>query len=349
VAQGEARVEVETDKAVMEVEAYTGGFFREALVQEGEMASAMAPLCILTDDPQEAYDQPPLLPAGSEAPGPAAMAEPVAPEAAPKHVLAVPAARWLAKELGIDLGQVTGTGPGGLITRHDVEQVADGTASATAPAFKALAAMANLTTASKSTIPHFYVTVEVDMAAAETWRTNWNQVHPDLPASVNDVFVRSASRALWESPALQLSYRNGQYERRATADVLLVVSTPAGLQLVPIANPQGLPWEEYLRTMHRLLAQVKEGRTRPAPATPLPLVALSNLGMHGVKEFTAIIPPGCTVALAVGCLRQEVVVREGQMQIGRVCSLTLSCDHRVVDGEAAAHYLFNLQRQLFAL
>ncbi len=340
VQKGEHLLEVETDKVTMEVEAYTTGYLREILVDEGNLACALAPIGIVTDDPNEPYRHPsPKAESSQTKPMPSSDAT-----RRTAKVLAAPAARSLARELGIDLSTVTATGPGGLITRKDVEL-----ATATRAASKPRAAMAALVTRSIETIPHFYLTADVDVAAAERWRQQWIEAHPDLPSTFDDIFVRAASRALRDVPQLNVSYQGGRYEQRAAADVGLVVAFESGLALVPLADPGSLPWEDMLRDIRKALEKAKVGRIAVPSSRANPLVAISNLGMFGAKQFAAIIPPSYTAILAVGAVRTDAVISEQSVRAGRVATLTLSADHRVVDGIGAAKFMEKIQEHLNTL
>lgn len=346
--KGEPLMEVETDKVTMEVEAYLKGYIRELLVEEGQMVRAANTIAIVTDSPEELYER--------ALPAPSALSPRLAPTSSlpftePKEeglgILAAPAARTKARALGINLASVIGTGPEGLITRKDVERQSANPSGATA---KPMAATAALTSRSKQTIPHFYVAAEVDVSAAERWRDEWNNAHPDLPSTANDVFVRAASMALRHVNGMNVGFESGNYAQRSAADVLLIVATQLStLTLVPLADPGAPPWNEYLRTIRTVLANAKQGRLGESRTLATPLLAISNLGMHGVKEFTAIIPPGCTAVLAIGSVRDAAVVLDGRIQIGRVCSITLSADHRVIDGITAAKFLKKIQEHLNAL
>lgn len=344
VARGEYLLEVETDKVTVEVEAYVGGYLREILASEGQKASALTPIAIVTDGPDEPYEC-----LGEEA-SCAASQEETSPTTrrvampSASGAVAAPSAKSLAKELGISLASIRGTGLDGLITRKDVEQFAAGRITP-----KPMAAMAVLVSRSQQTIPHFYLTADVDVSAAERWREQWNAAHPDLAATVNDLFVRAASKSLRDVPSLNVSYRDGRYEQKSEADVLLVVALESGLTLVPIQDPGNLSWEECLSNMRKLLERARQGRVTEGPSRITPLLAISNLGMFRVKQFAAIIPPSCTAALAVGAVRDEAVVSSRTVQVGRVASLTLSADHRVVDGVAAAKFMERIQEHLNSL
>jgi len=350
LAMGEPLLEVETDKATMDVEAFVGGFLRKRLANEGDMVSASNPVAILTDTLDEEFDED--VKPKSKSAAPAAAAESLQPTTSASvsgNVAAVPAARMLAKQLGIELSTVRGTGPQGLITKADVERSVSqtGKAAATSHESKARETMAALTSRSKSTIPHFYVTLDLDMAAAEGWRARWNQSHPELKASVNDCLVRAASAALVDSPRLNARVSDGKVEQQSSADVLVVVGVDSGLLLVPVTDPHADAVESFLQRMKAALSSAKDGKIHGAKVTPL--LAISNLGMFGVKEFSAIIPPGCNAILAAGALRDQVVWRNGRAEPVSVCTITMSADHRTVDGIAVAQFLERMQFHLNSL
>lgn len=356
LVMGEPLLEVETDKATMDVEAYIGGYLRKQLASAGDVVAASHPVAILTDTPDEEFEleETPLrrAPASISVPPEKAPAAAAVPPSG--NVAAVPAARALARQLGIDLSAVPGTGPQGLISRVDVERFAakrqtGGEANSAGQENRTLQAMAALTTQSKSTIPHFYVTMDLDFSVAEAWRSRWNETHPELRASVNDCIVRAASAALADSPRLNVRIVNGRHQKNERADVLLVVGADSGLLLVPVADPHGEEIESYLGKIRQALAAARAGKILPASKAPSPVLAVSNLGMYGVREFAAIIPPGCSAILAVGAVRDQLVLRNGQVETSRVCSMTLSADHRLVDGIAAAKFLERVQVHLNSL
>ncbi|HEY6271134.1 MAG TPA: 2-oxo acid dehydrogenase subunit E2, partial [Terriglobales bacterium] len=181
------------------------------------------------------------------------------------------------------------------------------------------------------------------------WRSRWNTDHPDLRLSLNDVFVRAAALALGDVPAVNVRYSNGVVEQRTGRDLLLVVAAGGGLSLVPICDPVSLSWEDYAVEIRHTLKRAGQGRAAPSLLEGAPALAVSNLGMFGVRQFTAIIPPGSTAILAIGAVREEAVVRNRGVEVGEVCALTLASDHRVVDGIAAAKFLERIQVHLRAL
>jgi pyruvate dehydrogenase E2 component (dihydrolipoamide acetyltransferase) len=330
VSRGDPIVAVETDKVDMEVEAFESGYLRKLLVEEGSMASALTPVAILTDTPGETYDG-----LGEQKAAPPAPANP------PRVGNAAPAARALAKELGIELAQVEGTGPKGLITRADVQRFSEA-AAAPNRTLAAIAAMAATTANSKRDVPHFYATRDLEVAAAARWRDRWNETQNGARASFNDVFVRCAAKALGDVPRLNLAYKDGAFEQRSAADVLLVVAREPALLLLPMADSRALDWNEFIHRMH-------DGAGQGTSAPVAPLLAISNLGMYGVKEFAAIIPPGCSSVLAIGAVREAPVVRNGAVTVEKIATVTLSADHRVIDGIAAARFLERMQFHLNSL
>lgn len=341
VKRGEPLLVVETDKVNMDIEAYESGFVRELLVAAGEMATAMATIAVLTDTADEpfgiiAVDVKPATTA------PVASAQ-LAPGNAKGSVQAAPAVRALARELHLDLNVIKGTGAGGLITRLDVEHFAKTNEPASAePVSRELAAMAATVVTSKREIPHFYAVRDVSMTHAAAWRAQWNGSMADQHLTFNDIFVRCASLALTDVPRMNMAFENGAYRQHNKADILLVVARDPALLLIPLLDPAGLSWVEYRRV-------ARDAATRPSTSSVSPLLAVSNLGMHGLRQFTAIIPPGSTAVLAIGAVREEPVVRNGQIAIETVCTLTLSADHRVVDGVNAARFLERMQFHLDAL
>jgi pyruvate dehydrogenase E2 component (dihydrolipoamide acetyltransferase) len=353
VRRGEPILAVSTDKVEMEVESFANGYLREWLTEEGSLASAMSAVAIVTDGVDEPY----VLPgangdSAAAAVVPKAAAKPSPEKAVSGRISAAPAARALAKERNIDLSQISGTGPDGLITKADVLSAAErsGKPSPASPdkpspassKNRALAAMAATTIASMRDIPHFYATADVSMAQAAAWRERWNSAHSDLRATYNDIFVLAAARSLRDLPRLNMSYSGGSYQQRSAADVCLVVAREPAMVLAPLPDPTASSWEVFLK-------DIRKAGQLSAVAKAEPLLAISNLGMFGVRQFAAIIPPGFTSALAIGAVREQPALKDGVLVNELVCSLTISADHRVVDGVAAARFLERIQFHLNSL
>jgi len=349
VTQGEALLEVETDKVTMEVESYKSGYLRAILTAEGEMAGALSPIAILTDQADEFYevrtaesrlDSAQRWSQGTDAKARSATL-PLAAGSESTRLAATPAAKSRARELGLDLSQVAASRPDGLITRRDVE--------APPARSKPALAMAALTAKSVRSIPHFDVTIDADVSALVEWRYGWNSRHPECRLSLNDIFVRTAALALRDVPGLNVRYADGSVQERRAADVLVIAALPAGLSWVPVSDPTLLTWEDCARRLGQALRAAEQGQALRALGEGTPALAISNLGMFGVKQFTAIIPPDCAAILAIGAVRDEAVVIEGRIAIGKVCTLTLAADHRVIDGVMAAKFLERVQAHLKSL
>lgn len=343
VKRGEPILVASTDKADVDVEAFEEGFLREWFVEKGALASAMSPVALLTTTPDEPYELPA---SGAEiknsAPAEVAATGPEKADQSQK-IAAVPAARMAAKELGIDLKTVKGTGAGGMITKADVERAASerGGSGSGGAAKDRLAAMAAATLASKREIPHFYVSRDVWLKHAAQWRKSWNEFHANPHVSWNDIFVRCAAQVLNAGDGLIAAGTEAAMGRQGGKDILVISGNEPGLTLVPVPDPAALPWSEFLKFMRESKMSY--------PAGFSPVLAISNLGMHGVKQFAAIIPPGCRAVLAIGAVREEVSAENGEILVKQVCTLTISADHRVVDGIAAARFLEGMQHSLDAL
>jgi len=356
VSRGEALLEVETDKVTMDVESYTSGYLRAVLVCEGEMASAGSPIAVLTDRVDEVIEdghEPDELSGGLGREGTSGATKHLSVATKPAggsvqshdgRVLATPAAKVRARELGVDLGSLVAPRPDGLITRRDV----NGAASARTT-LRPAHPMATITTKSVQAIPHFYVTIDADLSATLAWREKWNSEHPEPRLTLNDVFVRAASLALRDVPAMNACYSNGMIEQRTCGDVLVVSATSRGLSWVPVPDPASVGWSEHAGQMRRALKIAEDGSSFSLLADGAPALAVSNLGMFGVSQFTAIIPPHSTAILAIGVVREEPVVRNRQIEIGDRCTLTLAADHRVIDGVTAAKFLERIQVHLKSL
>ena len=297
VRRGDPVLEVETDKVDMDVESYVEGYLRKTLFNEGDMATALEAVAILTDTPDEDFQQDEAPAAKAAEPEKIAAPAPEAAKPAQKRagkVAIAPAAKKLAEELKVDPSEVSGTGPNGLVTRKDIEafverRTATGGTSTSAP--RALAAMAAITVESKKHIPHFYLTRELDVESAAQWRAEWNQKHPEAKATFNDLFVLAAAKALRDIPRVNMVVRDGNYEQRNTADIVLVVAEDEGLTLAPVSDPCDLSWPEFIQSMRKAAQGASTSVVAGAKESLKPALAVSNLGMYKVDSFAAIIPP----------------------------------------------------------
>jgi pyruvate dehydrogenase E2 component (dihydrolipoamide acetyltransferase) len=267
-------------------------------------------------------------------------------------VRATPVARRLARERGLDLKSLSGSGPQGRILKSDVEAAL--IASAPAPAFQAprpaaatervqlsklRAIIGRRMTASKQSLPHFYLTADLDAGPLMALRADLNSRMPqDQQFSVNDFLVKSAALALREFPNLNASLDGEQIVRHRQINIGVAVAVDQGLLTVVARDADQKPLRTLSAELRQVVARAREGRVRPADIEGSTFT-VSNLGMFQIDQFTAIINPPEAAILAVGSVRQEPVVVDGQITIGQRMRITLSADHRVTDGAEAARWL----------
>lgn len=397
---GDILVEIETDKAVMEYEAYDAGTLGEILVAEGDQATIGTVIAHLNDGrPREperdaplatGAPQPPAEPAASPAASAAASVEsagatPYAapPTAAGQRLFATPLVRRLARESAIDLSRVTGSGPGGRIVRADIEDALAGQAadqrpapgkvpapggpvaaaalvSAAAPApandarqstaipfDKTRQVISRRLTDSSSSTPHFYVTAVADIDELLALRAELN-AHTESSGrskiSINDFLVRAAAIALREHPGVNASYSpdgQGQTLMHGRVNIGIAVASEAGL-VVPVIADADRKTTSLIASESQRLSALARDRGLTAAEMSGGTFTISNLGMYGVQEFTAIINPPEGAILAVGAARAEPVVIDGAIEIRHRLRYTLSADHRIIDGALAAQFLATL-------
>ena len=400
VAAGDILCEIETDKATMEVEATDEGTLGRIVVpagtegvavnaviglilEEGEDASALdgaesaAPAAAApAAAPAEPAAEP--APAASAAPAPQATtpvaAAPGGNGATPPalarepgaRIFASPLARRMAKQAGLALEAIAGTGPNGRIVKVDVEAAIAAAAAAPAAAVAASApagapaappahapvayrdapastmrkVIAQRLQEAKREVPHFYLTVDCAVDALLETRAQLNERSDAYNLSVNDFVIRAAALALRKVPAANASWVDGALRQYASADVSVAVAIDDGLVTPIVRNADG-------KGLAEISAEVKElaGRARAKPMALAPeeyqggTFSVSNLGMYGIKEFAAIINPPQSMILAVGTAEQRPVVKDGALAVATMMSCTLSVDHRVVDGALGATFL----------
>jgi pyruvate dehydrogenase E2 component (dihydrolipoamide acetyltransferase) len=395
VAVGDIIAEIETDKATMELESFETGTLSKIVIPEGQTVEIGTVIAYIGDAPADSAAAAAPAPAAPEAtaPTPEAAPEATAPAAPPVstngsaddgRVLASPVARRIAAELGVDLRQVQGTGPGGRIIKENVEEFAakgeakpaapasapaptpapvpaPTPASAPAPATKAPApaatpaptsaeaealgrmrkAIARAMTDSKPGVPHIYVTVEVDVDALMALRKQINA--GDTKVSVNDLVVKAAANALVTLPAVNTSYAltaDGQpgLVRHQQVNVSVAVALDDGL-IAPVVKDADTKSVGAISAEIRAMAgRAREGKIKQNELEGATF-QVTNLGMFGVVEFGSIITVPQAASLAVGAVRKIPVVRNDEIVIGQVMNLTLSADHRIVDGAVAAQFI----------
>jgi pyruvate dehydrogenase E2 component (dihydrolipoamide acetyltransferase) len=380
VQRGEVIAEIETDKATVELEAFSSGVLRKILLPEGQRVPVGTLMAVIAD-PNEPIDDI-LREAGVLQPAPAAPAQPAeapteahpaAPPAEEVRVRATPVARRLAEELGIDLRQVKGTGPEGRITREDVEAYAARLREQAAPAAPApprveapapaapppavpeaveepLSRMrqtiARRMTESKQQAPHFYVTVEVDMTEAMRLRAQLNaQLEEEARLSVNDLIIKAAAKALTKFPRLNSAFAGDRLRVFKAVNIAMAVATTDGLLAPVVHDAVGKSIFEIARETKELARRAREGHLRAEDQVG-GTFTVSNLGMFDVENFAAIINPPNAAILATGSVQRRPVVRGDEVVVADVMKATISVDHRVTDGAEAAQFLGEFKRLL---
>lgn len=405
VSAGDVIAEIETDKATMEVEAVDEGIVAKIVVpagtegvkvnsliavlaDEGEDvaeaakaasgdASAAAPKAETAPAPTPAPAAAPVAPAPAAAPAPVAASAP-APAAKGERLFASPLARRVAKDAGVELAAVSGTGPHGRIIRKDVEAaIASGVKTAAKPAASAAAPQAAVSGASdeatlkmfeegsyelvphdgmrktiarrlmefKLTVPHFYLTIDCELDALLALRSQLNASAPviktekgEVPAyklSVNDLVIKATALALRDVPEANVSWTDAGMVKHKHADVGVAVSIPGGLITPIVRGAETKALSAISNEMKDLAKRARDRKLKPSEYQG-GTTSVSNLGMFGVKDFAAIINPPHATIFAVGAGEQRAVVKNGELAVATVMSVTLSTDHRAVDGALAA-------------
>ncbi|WP_454732592.1 MULTISPECIES: pyruvate dehydrogenase complex dihydrolipoamide acetyltransferase [Cupriavidus] len=375
VAVGDCIAEIETDKAVVELNADTAGVLGRRLVAAGQDVEVGAPIGVLLAGGETGVDVGALIAAAGGAPAsqaeaPAETAPPAAVDVAggnatqAARVFASPLARRLAAQRGLDLAALRGSGPNGRIVKRDVEQAAAVPAPASAPPVAPQAQANTPATAafteiphsnmrrtiarrlgeSKSTIPHFYLTADCRMERLLALRAEINAAAP-RKISVNDFVVRAVAVALREVPAANVGWTDAAMRQYHQADIAVAVSTDAGLITPIVRAADQKPLSRISEEIADLAARARASQLRPEEYQGGSF-SVSNLGMFGVSEFSAIINPPQAAILAVGATQAVPVVEDGALRAGQVMRCTLSVDHRAIDGALAAQWLAAFKRLL---
>ncbi|GCE79426.1 2-oxo acid dehydrogenase subunit E2 [Komagataeibacter oboediens] len=361
IAAGDVIAEIETDKATMEVEAVDEGVLGRILIPEGTEGIAVnTPIGILVAEGESVPDAPaaPAAPATSTA---------AAPQAAPAgrggRVFASPLARRIAAQKGIDLSTLKGSGPNGRIVRRDVEQAATAPAPAPAPKPAVPAAapvaaaagyesvphstmrkvIARRLTEAKSTVPHFYVEMDVELDALLALRSQLNTAAPSegpgaYKISVNDMLVKAAAITLRRVPKVNVAYSDEAMLVYDDVDISVAVSIPDGLITPIVRNADTKGLRQISLETRDLVARARAGKLKPEEFQG-GTFSISNMGMYGVKAFSAILNPPQAAILAIAAGERRPVVKGNDITIATVMTVTLSVDHRVVDGALAAEWV----------
>ncbi|MBW4042731.1 MAG: 2-oxo acid dehydrogenase subunit E2 [Acidobacteria bacterium] len=383
VAVGAPLAEVETEKAVVEYAAEIGGTVLELLVAEGASVAVGEPIAVIGAPGETSDDAPASPPVAAEQAATteqAAAPEPeTAPEAAPSPVAGAPdtlpsgaagsagsttagrrfispIVRRLAKERGIDLDSVRGTGPDGRIVRRDLDRLPQPVAPTAAQPARPAApspdamggydeipltgmrrAIARRLTESKTTVPHFYVVADARMDALLALRAELNE-DGEVKISVNDLLVKAAAGAFRTVPDANATWADTVIRRHRSVDISIAVAIEGGLVTPVLRGVDRRSIGEVATASADLVDRARRGRLKQDELEGGSF-SISNLGMYGVKEFSAIINPPQSAILAVGAAAPRAVVEGDQVVVRRVMTVTLSADHRVIDGALAAQWI----------
>lgn len=392
--KGEPVLEIETDKVNLDLESEVDGVLDEIKVQEGATAAVGVTLATTRAEGEERAAKSEERAAKSEEqvekPRPQAPAEkpqPQAPKQAPKqerpHLRAVepppppaaaqrggvrssPLARKMAKEMGVDLASIQGSGPAGRIIAADITGAAqrgEPPPLKAAPAPKRepappvqklesrsvpLSAMrrtiAKRLVESLGPIPHFYLTIDVDVTNLLSLRSQLNEVE-NVKTSVNDFVVRAAALAVRHHPYVNASFAGDAIQQHGEVHIGVAVATPEGLITPVVRNAESKSIPEIAREVRDLADRARNRKLKPDEYQGSTLT-ISNLGMYGIEEFTAIINPPNAAILALGVAAPQPVAVERQVVVRDRMKVTMSCDHRVIDGAGGAEYLQTLRQYL---
>ena len=375
VQSGDVIAEIETDKATMEVEAADEGILGKILIPEGtEHVAVKTPIAILVDEGEDVPEAPAAgakpepekkAEAKDEAPAPIEISsfDPDKKSAAPEkgkgeRIFISPLARRIAREHGVDIASLTGTGPNGRILRRDVEKAkgqkpAPAASSAAAPAAGHVEhvkhsgmrkVIARRLTESKTQVPHFYVSVDIELDALLALRSRLNKAleAEGCKISVNDMMIKAVAVALKKLPGLNVQFTETEMLHFEDVDISMAVSVPDGLVTPVIRQADRKSLREISQEARSLATRARDGKLSPEDYQG-GTFSISNMGMFGVKDFAAIINPPQAAILAVASGEKRPVVRDGELAVATVMTATLSVDHRAVDGALGAQWLNTLR------
>jgi len=375
VKSGDVLAEVETDKATMDMEVYAKGSILY-LVDEGSTIPVDGVIAVVGAAGEDYQSLLAGAPAAAAAPAPAAEKTPETPAAQPsvsapaavsappvasgdERLKASPLAKKLAQDKGVDLSQIQGTGENGRIVRKDVESFVPGTPTQSTPAvvhvsgtesFEEVAVsqmrktIAGRLSESKFTAPHFYLTMEINMDKASAAREQMNAIS-EVKISMNDLVIKAAAAALRKNPKVNSSWLGTKIRYNHHIHIGVAMAVDEGL-LVPVVRFADQ------KSLSQISAEVKDYGKRAKDKKLQPqdwagnTFTISNLGMFGIEEFTAIINPPDACIMAVGAVKDTVGVVNGEIKPVKTMKVTLSCDHRVVDGAIGAAFLNTFKEYL---
>ena len=349
IAKGDEVFEMESDKIVNVWDSPVDGVLRRVLVPAGDAHPVGALLGVIADASVADSDIDAFIAAQSKQPAEAAPDNGAAPTSAQKTVQtgdaytrSSPSVRRLADELGVDLGTVTGTGRRGRITDEDVKAAAGGNSGAPEgveiiPLSATRKTIARRLTEAKQTIPHFYLTAEYELDGLLSHRATLNE-SGEVKVSVNDLIVWCVAQALIKEPRVNVNLVDDDIHQFSAAHVAVAIATDDGLYPATVYNADSKSPAEIASATADLAEKAKTGKLTKEDISGGSFT-VSNLGMYGITQFTAIVNPPMGAILALGKASQQVLVEQGEQRIATVLSATLSCDHRVIDGAVGAQFL----------
>lgn len=377
VKSGEIIGNIQTDKATVELTAPSTGTLSGIIAYPGDTIPVGKPIAAILKEgeklpegwggngaPNAASPQP------EETPQPAQKEEKPAAEESPKQeapsaqgerVFASPLARRLAEDAGIPIESIQGTGPNGRIVERDVKAASREPAAAPAPAAKLedkLVPLTNLqritaerTAHSKVAVPHYYVTVEVDVESLEDLRNRMNEDNPEGKLSINDFIIKASALALQEQPHINASFENGKRREYGSINIGVAAAVPDGLTLPVIKNCERKTLRQIAAEVRTLIGKAKDNKLGIDELTGSTF-AISNMGMFDVESFSAIINEPNGAIIAVGTAKRVPVVVEGddgdELEVRPVMKVTGSFDHRIIDGAVGAQFMGVLKKYLEA-
>lgn len=370
IERGDVIAEVETDKATMDLEAFSSGILLEQRVAAGEVVPVGSVIGLIGEAGEAATQPqpPPPEPVSAEpVPAPEIQRQPPSPpvseRSAPHAAQAAPVVRRRAGELGIDLAKVVGSGPEGRIMLEDLERhlppgslpPADAAAepltgvspppvqsSGSTPLSRMRGAIARTTSDSWRTIPHFYLTREIEMDRSE--RAVRELKGEGIAVSLNALILTAAAQALSAHPALNAACSDGGIVSNPVVNLAFAVALEDGLQMPVIRSADSKGIRELTAESSRLAERARGGKLTVDEISGGSF-SVSNLGMYGVDSLVSIIMPGQAAIMGIGAVAERPLVRNGAVETARMMTVTLSCDHRIVDGVTAARFL-NTFKQL---
>ena len=358
IAKGDEVFEMESDKIVNVWDSPVDGVLRRVLVAEGDAHPVGALLGVIADAGVTDSDIDAFIAEHGNAPTePAAdnnaqaTAQPTV-QTGDAYTRSSPSVRRLADELGVDLGTVTGTGRRGRITDEDVKAAIGGTTGApegvdVIPLSPIRKTIAKRLTEAKQTIPHFYLTAEYELDGLLTYRAKLNE-QDGVKVSVNDLIVWCVAQALIEEPRVNVNLVGDDIHQFSAANVSVAIATDDGLFSATIYAADTKSPAEISAATAELADKAQNGKLTKEDISGGSFT-VSNLGMYGITQFTAIVNPPMGAILALGKATQKVVIGNGEQRIATVLNATLSCDHRVIDGAVGAQYLATLSEVIGSL